>query len=249
MTRLKVLPGVSEIYVLERLGKAGGNEVGSGKFANQDSSGALAANCFGWFAARPRLLPPFPHLRAGFPATQVEVEYQARFPWAGGRHPWLDAVAMTKNHLLGIESKRFEPFRDVKAVHFSEAFSRDVWGREMGAYHQLRIDLMSGAQRFKFLDAAQLVKHALGLRTQGIRRSKIPVLIYLYAEPRALRRASIPQDSLNEHRNEIARFARRVKGDEVRFHSVSYREWISTWSSRERTVVRHGQALIAAFSP
>ena len=249
MTKRKLLPGVSQTYVLERLRKAGGNEIGSGKFLSEDSSAALAVNCFGWFANRAQLLPSFPKLKAAFPATDVDIEFQARFPWAGGRHPWLDAVAITKSHLIGVESKRFEPFRDTKTVRFSKAFARDKWGREMMHYQQLRVDLMSRAQRFRFLDATQLVKHAFGLRTQAARIGKLPVLVYLYAEPRFLKRHPIPASSLIEHRDEIARFSGIVKGDEVKFHSVSYLDWISTWSVRDRAVGRHGEALVAAFSP
>ena len=83
--------------------KAGGDEVGSGKFENPDSSAALAVNTFGWFVGRPELLPAFPSLASIFPATFVDVEYCARFPWAGGRHPWLDAVIETDQHLIGVE--------------------------------------------------------------------------------------------------------------------------------------------------
>jgi hypothetical protein len=249
LTTIQLLPGISQAYVIERLRKAGGNEIRSGKFHSEDSSAALAVNCFGWFADRAQLLPPFPTLKAAFPATSVDVEFQARFPWAGGRHPWLDAVAITKTHFIGIESKRFEPFRDAKTGRFSDAFARDKWGSEMMQYQQLRIDLMSGAQPFRFLDATQLVKHAFGLRTQAARLGKLPVLVYLYAEPRFLKRNPIPASSLIEHRDEISRFTGLVKGAEVKFHSVSYPEWIHTWSKRERAVVKHGKALIAAFSP
>lgn len=249
MTNGQFLSGVSQTYVLDRLRKAGGNEIGSRKFLSADSSAALAVNCFGWFADRAQLLPPFPKLKAGFPATNVDVEYQMRFPWAGGRHPWLDAVAITKSHLIGIESKRFEPFRDAKTVRFSQAFGRDKWGSEMGPYQQLRTDLMSGAQQFRFVDAAQLVKHAFGLRTQAARSGKTPVLVYLYAEPDLLKRKPIPKSSLSEHREEIARFARLVKGAEVIFHSVSYRDWIATWNNCDPSVFRHGKALVAQFSP
>lgn len=44
-----------------------------------------------------------------------------RFPWAGGRHPWLDAAVETERYLIGVESKRFEPFRDAKSVRLSDA--------------------------------------------------------------------------------------------------------------------------------
>ena len=93
--------------------RAGGNEIVSGKLNSPESSTALAANAFGWFLERPSELPPFPSLPdADWPAARVEVERQMRFPWRGGCHPWLDAAVETPTCLIGVESKRFEPFRD-----------------------------------------------------------------------------------------------------------------------------------------
>ena len=112
MSEVQFLPGVPANHILDRLSKAGGNEVVSGKLASPESSAALAVNTFGWFIDRPQLLQPFPPLAATFPARMVDVEYCARFPWNGGRHPWLDAVVETDRHLIGVESKRFEPYRD-----------------------------------------------------------------------------------------------------------------------------------------
>jgi hypothetical protein len=249
MTNLTLLPGVSAEYVLARLAKAGGNEIASGKFSNPDSSAALAVNCFAWFADRPHLLPPFPSLEAGYPASLVDIEYQARFPWSGGRHPWLDAVAITESHLVGIESKRFEPSRDTKTVSLSAAYSRDKWGGAMGPYKQLCSELTSGALSFHYLDAAQLVKHAFGLRTQGIRDGKRPVLVYLYAEPNFIGDRPIAEDSLTQHREEVSLFSGRVKDAEVESHSVSYREWIARWMLCARSVIEHGEAVLKEFAP
>lgn len=64
-----------------------GNEVRSGKLASLESFAALAVNTFGWFIERPERLPPIPGLYSPWPPIVVEVEYCARFPWAGGRHP------------------------------------------------------------------------------------------------------------------------------------------------------------------
>ena len=119
----------------------------------------------------------------------VELEVECRFPWAGGRHPWLDVVIELPDALVGIESKRYEPFRDGKSVKFSDAYWRDVWGENMFGYARLRDALHSGSLQTERLDATQLVKHAFGLRTQAQRASgttnKKPILVYLYAEPAA----------------------------------------------------------------
>lgn len=132
----------------------------------------LAVNTFGFFINQPALLPPFPGLEDVFPAQWVEVEFKARFPWRGGRHPSLDAVAETATHFIGIESKRYEPFRDSKSVNFSDAYSRPVWGERMGSFEKMRDDLKTGAAQFHYLDATQLVKHAFGLVAEGVHLSQ-----------------------------------------------------------------------------
>lgn len=111
-----------EAIVREALGRAGGQEPESGKFSSPESSAALAVNAFGWFLERPADLPPFsPLADLDWPADRVDVERTMRFPWRGGRHPWLDAAIETADHLIGVECKRFEPFRDTKAVNLSPA--------------------------------------------------------------------------------------------------------------------------------
>jgi hypothetical protein len=130
------LPGVPADHILDRLSNAGGNEVESGKLANPESSAALAVNTFGWFIERPGLLPPLPGMKSD--ARLVDVEYCARFPWSGGRHPWLDAVVETHRQLLGVESKRFEPFRDHKPASLSDAYDRKVWGSNMKPFEAMR---------------------------------------------------------------------------------------------------------------
>ncbi|PZP09152.1 MAG: hypothetical protein DI607_12605, partial [Sphingomonas hengshuiensis] len=150
----KFLPGVPEDRILSLLASAGGNELESGKLDSPESSAALAVNAFGWFLDRPADLPPFPPLAdIDWPATRVDVERQMRFPWGGGRHPWLDAAVETAAHIVAVESKRFEPYRDTKIVSLSEAYDRDVWGVRMAPFTAMRDALRSGSTRFEYLDA------------------------------------------------------------------------------------------------
>jgi hypothetical protein len=120
------LLGAPAEYMLARLAKAGGKEIESGKFSSHESSAALAVNCFGWFIERPQELPPLCGLEAAGVPELVDIEFCARFPWSGGRHQWLDAVVQTRTTLIGVESKRFEPFRDKKSVSLSSAYDRQV---------------------------------------------------------------------------------------------------------------------------
>lgn len=243
----RFLPGVPEAVVLQRLERSAGNEIESGKLDSPESSAALAVNCFGWFMQRPGDLPPFPGLESAFPATEVEIEYQARFPWSGGRHPWLDAAVITRTHLIGVESKRYEPFRDAKHASLSAAYDRDVWGDSMKPYERLRDTLRDGSESFRFLDAAQLVKHAFGLFTQARRLGKQPALVYLFAEPHARSGKPIPIESIRGHNAEADRFKAATESAEVTFHAIAYRRWLDTWTDVPPTVRAHREALLGTF--
>lgn len=241
------LPGVPEALIRSAMLKAGGNEIDSGKLDSPESSAALAANGFGWFIERPADLPLFPGLNdIGWPPVRVDVERQMRFPWRGGRHPWLDAAVETPTHVIGVESKRYEPFRDAKTVNLSDAYDRDVWGDSMAPFTSMRDDLRSARLTFKYLDAAQLVKHAFGLVTEGRRLGKHPVLLYLFAEPKRRGSTLIAQDALDHHRAEVLAFANAVKGAEVAFAWCSWREWLDGWTGETRP---HAEALITRFQP
>jgi hypothetical protein len=92
---------------------------------------------------------------------------------------------ISATHLIGIESKRFEPFRDAKAASFSTAItglSGAIICSDM-TQSGMRYDWVL---RYRHLDAAQLVKHAYGLVTEGRRIGRKPILYYLFAEPTAL---------------------------------------------------------------
>ena len=246
MTQTLFLPGVPEAYIRERFAQAGGDEIGSGKFARPESSAALAANAFGWFVDRPVLLPPLPGVEVAGQIERIVIEFCARFPWSGGKHPWLDVALISATHLVGIESKRFEPFRGAKAARFSAAYDRPVWGDHMHRYGAVRDALRAGVLRYRHLDAAQLVKHAYGLITEGRRIVRQPMLFYVFAEPAPCGGRPIAADDHRRHRNEIIDFGERVSGDDVAFDAASYREWLRGATG---VAADHAAALIARFSP
>jgi hypothetical protein len=175
----------------------------------------------------------------------VEIERQMRFPWAGGRHPWLDAAIETNEALVGVESRRFEPFRDAKGAALSPAYDRDVWGGGMAPYAAMR-DRIRSHNAFQFLDAVQLVKHAFGLVTEARRAGKRPVLLYLFAEPAERAGKAIPVEWFRRHREEVSQFAFAVAEADVRFAACSYREWLETWTG---VASAHRDALINRFAP
>lgn len=246
--RAVLLDHLPKDAILARYQAAGGQELVSGKFAHPESSAALVANAFGLFAERPELLSLPGDLLGAGPAEVVALEAQMRFPWRGGLHPWLDVGVETAEHVIGIESKRYEPFRDHKTAAFSDAYARPVWGESMGPFEAMR-DALSAGRRFAFLDAAQLVKHAFGLRTEGQRTGRKAVLVYLYAEPRAFPDGrAIPPAAIQAHRDEVASFAADVSSAvcDVTFCSLAYGELLQHWARQPR-LASHADALAARF--
>lgn len=242
------LPGVPADTVLTALRRAPGREMAAGKFDGPDSSAALAANAFGWFLTRAADLPPLPSVPMGQP-EQVELEVEMPFPWRGDRHPWLDAAITTATTLVGIESKRFEPFRPQKSVQFSDGFNGRDWGPGMVPFNAMRAALTSGAEVFQALNAAQLVKHAFALRTQGLKRARGAVLVYLYSEPKVWASGkAVDPARIAVHRKEIGRFAKAVHGADVTFAPVRWSDLVAQWS-RHAPVADHAAALLARFGP
>ena len=248
------LPGVPAELVVAAYAAAPGNEIESGKFLSPESSAALAANTFGFFLDRPSDLPPLPGIDSmGSPVTKVGLEVVVRFPWAGGRHPCLDALIQTESTLIGIESKRYEPFRTKSKSSLSKAYWQNVWGSAMEGYARVRDDLRDRDRMFTRLDAGQLFKRAFGLRSAVHREphtGKKPVLFYLYSEPSNWPDGRvIPLTDIERHQLEIRRFSECVAGDEVEFQSCSYRELMSSWRNCGNSDVRaHASAIEAHFA-
>lgn len=242
------LPGVPDAAVLAALSRSPGNELASGKFDSPESSAALAVNAFGWFLERPQALPPLPGVPMGLP-ERVEVEAELHFPWRGGRHPWLDAAITTATTLVGVEAKRYEPFRPGKASTFSEAFDSRDWGKGMARYTALRLALTEGRQSYRCLDAVQLVKHACALRTQSLKRGLGAVLVYLHAAPATWASGKpVSAEAIARHQAEIADFARAVKGDDVSFVALRWADLLADWA-RVPALATHAAAITARFGP
>jgi hypothetical protein len=252
---ISLLPGVPEDAIRACYDAAPGGEIESGKFASPESSAALVANAFGIFLKQPNVLPVLPRCQNyGWPVHTLALEEIVRFPWNGGRHPCLDVLITTGSALIGVESKRYEPFRAHPAVQFSDAHWRPVWGSQMSGYERMRDDLQNQSVIFNHLDSAQIIKHAFALRTevQPGRNSqgKRPILYYLYAEP-ATWPDQRPVDAgmIHEHRNEIALFSHAVRNDEVIFIACSYRELLQSWVQSEIVLLKqHAKAVADHFS-
>jgi hypothetical protein len=217
-------PSTKQAIRNDLTGKGGSELVGSGnrspKFHAAHSSAALAANAFG----------PFLVERAGIPLagetfvgeTHLEVECPTGLR---GTPPTLDCL-VDGEHVLAVESKCTEPFATHHA-YFSPAYAaamesvHPTWRAE---YQRLVED----PHRYRHLDAAQLVKHYLGLRRCFDDREV--TLAYLYWEPANASELA----SCSIHAAELAELRKRVGDPAVRFVGMSYRELWDHWADAER---------------
>ena len=185
-------------------------------------------------------------------------------PWRGAGTARLDVIVETADALIGVESKRYEPFIEESdrwdpSINkpeplSSKAYSRPVWGERMSGHQRLRDGLIDGSISFRHLDAGQLVQDALGLHTairQSAHQGKKLALIYVFAEPEAWPDGEpVAPVDIETHRAEAARFVEYVSGDEVAFHHCSYRELLAHWERAPSPDVRTHAALVKErFAP
>ena len=120
----------------------------------------------------------------------------------------------------------------------------------MRGFERVRDDLRAGAAGFAHLDAAQLVRHAFGLRTAARRAGKRPVLLYLHCEPTAWPDGRpVPAAARDRHRLETGDFAAAVAGDEVAFAHVTWKVLLDAWAEADDAGVRsHASAVPGRFA-
>jgi hypothetical protein len=201
------------------------------KFHAVHSSAALAANSFGAFL---RSRADIPVAGTLFPGT---VRLEVKCPTGlRGTPPTLDCLVEGPN-VLAIESKFLEPFsfhaaRFSDAYHSAMASMHPTWRSEFGR-------LIEDPTRYRHLDAAQLVKHYLGLKTNYAQQ---PVkLIYLYWVPTN----SSDVAACAIHRAELDEFSQSVRDPSVRLASMTYSELWDGWSSADQPswLRKHAKAL------
>ena len=183
------------------------------------SSSALAANFFDYWTDRDKAVLL---LALGVGADSAErLEFEAKFPTRirGGIPPHLDvAITLDSGFVIAVECKFTEYIqRSTRGKHqFTESYfpaARDLWAQAgLPECQRLAEELHGERLKFEYLDAGQLLKHALGLATRLGDQFSLYYLYYGHSGDRA-----------EIHGDEIARFAERV-GDEIRFRALAYQE-------------------------
>lgn len=181
------------------------------------SSSALAVNFFEhWIEADRAPLQQILVPDASIQAIAFEAQYHTGLQ---GNPPNLDVcISLASGHTVAIESKFCEWLTRKSALkeHFKPKYfpsGSGLWAtRGLVQCQALAEDIRAKREHFSYLDAPQLLKHALGLATQLGRRFD---LLYLYFD--------WPGPESTTHQAEVARFAMRV-GTELRFREFTYQQ-------------------------
>jgi hypothetical protein len=226
---MNLLPGVTPKMIKDDYLKGSGHEWKS-KFRAIHSSAALAANTFGRWKTEPALLTLGGH--TGFD----KLEFEAQCPTGlGGTPPNLDVLLKSTNTVIGIESKLLEPLTPT-TPKFSASYSKDrlplcddIWWNLLEQVRQ------SPATH---LDAAQLIKHYLGLRKKSSDYKNV-LLVYLFWKP--LNADKI--DVYARHAEALETFRRAVQHSKtMRFISLDYLQLWDAWE-KDRNMAEHARLL------
>jgi hypothetical protein len=203
--------------IISDLSAGAGSEL-DGKLRAAHSSAALVVNTFGPWRTDPTTLQ-IGEIR-GFSGLKFEATCPTGL---GGTPPHLDLIAGGEVP-VAIESKCTE-WMEPKAAKFSTSYDRlNVSHGNSAWFEQIR-HLRNQPSQYSFLDAAQLVKHALGLISMYGSRSVN--LVYLYWEPRNAE----AWDDCRVHRSEAEDFALRVADSNIRLTPMTYKELWDEWET------------------
>ena len=220
-----LIPGVTSKDFWKDLEGGDGSELSDSstapaKFCAAYSSSALVVNTLGPFRHSPNDLE-----LSGFSGFS-ESQFERKCPTGlGGKPPNLDFLAAGPNILVAVESKFLEPLRPKKAS-FKNGYVSIIRDLADPAWQAMYKSLLDDPTRFVHLDAAQLVKHYLGIQNAFRNCRVAKVLVYLYWEP--INAEDIAEFVL--HRYEVAQFSSEIRESGVRFVALSYPRLWRNWS-------------------
>lgn len=217
--RDNLLPAVRVGDFEKDLRQGDGNELDD-KLRVAHSSSALVVNCFAPFRRHIGDLSLLDHQE--FKSIRFERKCRTGL---SGKSPNLDVLVESSNVVIGIESKLTEHLNKHRA-EFSPAYRDKIRDdrRKQGWFREM-LRLMKNCERYVWLDAVQLIKHAFGLAHTypGCKTT----LLYLYWEPVGSEDCPI----IAEHRQEVEDFAARIKGSTPSFRALSYSELWESWTA------------------
>ena len=189
------------------------------KFFSISSSSALAINSFAFWKDN------LNYLVFSDQTNFFKISFEKKFE--NGLYsrikPNIDIVLENSHSIFAIESKFLEFLKSPK-VEFSEQYVRIADARKFTVWYDTMIKLKNGTIKYKYFDAAQIIKHYFGLSFSADVRSK--KLVYLFWLP-------IDRSHYSEYIVEIEHFANELKNaTDVTFHYLEYSTLWDYWAEK-----------------
>ena len=249
--RSVVVPSVNEacfLACLDDVRNGDGGELRSPKslrppsFHSAYSSCALAINTFGPWRLNTSGLTI--EGRAGFQSLRFEAKFPIDRRWRTA--PNIDVVCSSADAVVAIESKLTEHLGAAHAADFRpgyegiiETVAHASWARK---YEELR----RNPDYYAFFNAAQIIKHYLGLKSDldGTIAGRTVTLLYLYWEPRDAEDHAV----FRQHRAAVSAFSNGLEDETVRFEAASYPElwkhWLAATGSNTHLTELHSRYVL-----
>ncbi len=206
----------------EEFEQADGSEL-DGNMCALHSSSALVCNVFDYWRDQDKSTLAD---ALGIKQHITRIKFEEKFPTGvGPRSPNLDIVLfLAGDALVAIESKFTEPFggggkKSIQEKYFANGKKR--WS-QAGLPHCQKLAENLPHERYKSLDAAQLLKHMLGLANDEHKRQW--ELWYLWFNPGG--------PAGEEHQKEIERFIDAVNGDGEKVRAITYQSVFNRLSKK-----------------
>lgn len=187
------------------------------------SSSALVVNLFQYWQDNKKdilslLKALLPNYNYDTPSsTTITFEEELQIKGINGATPNLDVIIELEDEIIAIESKFAEPYRSHTYKNLSTKYltNNKLW-EGLTKTQELAKKLEN---KYTHLDAAQLIKHILGLRTDDkISKDKKITLLYLWYD--------VPGIEGYKHRQEIENFKEIAKADGIDFRHITYQKVI-----------------------
>lgn len=125
---------------------------------------------------------------------------------------------LEKNKIIAIESKFTEPYGSVNVKISKSYLEESLWKwNKYSDLKNLTEKIYNKKSNFQYLDAAQLIKHILGLKNSKYKENF--TLLYLWYD--------VPgTEESKEHQKEIEAFASIAKADGIDFRHITYQKVI-----------------------
>lgn len=133
---------------------------------------------------------------------------------------------LEKNKIIAIESKFTEPYGSVDVKISKSYLEESLWNKypDLKKLKNLTENIYNKKCNFQYLDAAQLIKHILGLKNSKYKENF--TLLYLWYDVPNTKEAK-------EHQEEIEAFASIAKADGINFRHITYQKVIENLNKEE----------------